>query len=71
MKIKMMKIGDCDGYLVMKVIQSWNLSSDESYIIYIIVKKLWRFACGDVLKELDINGNGKQNAVNQGLNLTK
>ena len=27
------KNGDYDGYLVMKVIQSWKLSSDESYLV--------------------------------------
>ena len=27
-----MKVGDDDDFLVMKVIQSWKLSSDESYL---------------------------------------
>ena len=50
----MMKVGDDDSYLVIKVIQCRNLSSDESYLvikIYMIVKRsddLWRFVCGDV-----------------------
>ena len=31
MKMMMMKVGDDDGYLVMKVIQSGKLSSGESH----------------------------------------
>ena len=27
------KIGDDDGYLVMKIIQSWKFSSEESYLV--------------------------------------
>ena len=54
MKMKMkMEVGDDDGYLVMKVIQSWKLSCEESYLVMkvIIVERnydFWRFACGDV-----------------------
>ena len=36
-----------DGYHVMKVIQSWKLSSDESYNSQ-RSDDLWRIACGDV-----------------------
>ena len=35
------------GYLVMKFIQLWKLSSDESYNSQ-ISDDLWRFACGNV-----------------------
>ena len=35
-----------DGYLVMKVIQSWKLSKDESYDSQ-RSDDLWRFAFGD------------------------
>ena len=45
----------------MKVIQWWNLSSDESYLVMKVkivkeVKRsdfLWRFACGDVFLQID------------------
>ena len=42
MKMKMIKVGDDEGYLVMKVIQSWKLSSEESDESYKSRKKWWR-----------------------------
>ena len=32
-----MKVGDDDGYLVMKVIQSWKLSRDKGYLVMIVI----------------------------------
>ena len=44
------KVGDDDGYPVMKVIQ-WRKSSSDESIIVERSDDLWRFACGDVCKE--------------------
>ena len=40
--VMMMKVGDDDGFLVMKVVQPWKLSSEESYLVMkvIIVKEV-------------------------------
>ena len=52
MKMKMVKFDDDVGYLVMKVIQSWKLSSEESYLVMKVISQrsddLLRFAYGDV-----------------------
>ena len=47
MKMKMIKFDGDVGYHVMKVIQSWKYSSDESYKSK-RSDDLWRFTCGDV-----------------------
>ena len=46
MKIIFIKAKFDDGHLVMKVIQSWKLSKDESYDSQ-RSDDLWRFAFGD------------------------
>ena len=52
--LMMMKVGDDDGYLVMKVILLWKLYNDDSYLVMkvIIVEGSVEFACGNVSKQM-------------------
>ena len=49
----MMKVGD-DGYLVMKVIQSQKLSSEESYLMMKVILVKQVMTC-DVVMFVNIN----------------
>ena len=54
------KLSSDESYPVMKFTQRWKLPIDESYLVMKVkivkeVKRsdgLWRFACGDVLKQV-------------------